>query len=181
MIKLHLGCGNIYLPGYIHIDVIKYEHVDYLSPVEDLHMFEDNMVDLIYNCHVLEHFERTKFKKVLIEWHRVLKSKGILRTAVPDFEAVCRVYRKNKNIDEIEGPVMGGQTYLYNFHNTIFDFNKLKKALTECGFVNVHRYDWWKVGHSDIDDYSKAYLPHMDKKGTLMSLNVEAEKGKGMK
>ena len=176
MIKLHLGCGAIYFPGYIHIDIMKYEHIDYLSPVDNLHMFEDNTVDLIYNCHVLEHFERTEFKKVLIEWHRVLKRKGILRTAVPDFETICQVYIKNKDVDEIEGLIMGGQTYLYNFHNSIFDFNKLKKALVECGFVNIKRYDWRNVEHSEIDDYSKAYLPYMDKKGTLMSLNVEAEK-----
>ena len=117
MIKLHVGCGGIYLPGYTHIDIINYEHIDYLSPADDLHMFKENTVDLIYNCHVLEHYERTKYKKALTEWYRVLKPGGILRTAVPDFEAICHVYSKNKNIDEIEGLVMGGQGYLYNFHN----------------------------------------------------------------
>jgi len=176
MIKLHLGCGKIYIPGYVHIDLVEYKHIDYLSSIDDLHMFENDTVDLIYNCCVLEHFERKKFKSVLEEWHRVLKSKGILRTSVPDFEAVCQIYNKNKNITELEGIVMGGQTYLYNFHKNIFDFSKLKKALLECGFVNIHRYDWRKVEHSEIDDYSKAYLPHMDKTGTLTSLNVEAEK-----
>jgi len=57
-----------------------------------------------------------------------------------------------------------------------FDFNKLKRALIECGFVSVKKYNWWKVEHSGIDDYSKAYLPHKDKKGILVSLNVEATK-----
>ena len=34
-----------------------------------------------------------------------------------------------------------------------------------------------RLKHSDIDDYSQAYIPHMDKdNGTLMSLNVEAIK-----
>jgi len=27
-----------------------------------------------------------------------------------------------------------------------------------------------------VDDYSQAYLPHMDKNGLLMSLNLEAVK-----
>lgn len=176
MTKLHLGCGAIYLPGYIHIDIMNYKHIDYLSSVEDLHMFEDNTVDLIYNCCVLEHIEKAKFKSVLTEWHRVLKPGGILRTSVADFEAVCQVYMKNKNISELEGLVLGGQKHLYDFHKNMFDFNKLKKSLIEYGFMNIRRYDWWKVEHSDIDDYSKAYLPHMDKKGTLVSLNVEADK-----
>ena len=34
--------------------------------IDDLHIFEDNSVDLIYNCHVLEHFHRRKVVKVLI-------------------------------------------------------------------------------------------------------------------
>ncbi|GAI73713.1 unnamed protein product, partial [marine sediment metagenome] len=46
----------------------------------------------------------------------------------------------------------------------------------ECGFINIKKYDWWSVEHSEIDDFSKAYLPHMDKKGVLVSLNVEAKK-----
>lgn len=176
MKKLHLGCGSIYLPGYIHVDIMNYKHVDYLTSVEDLHMFGDNTVDLIYNCCVLEHIEKAKLKGVLAEWFRVLKSGGVLRTSVPDFEIVCQVYMKNKNIGELEGLVLGGQKYLYDFHKNMFDFSKLRTSLTEQGFVNVRRYDWRKVEHSDIDDYSKAYLPHMDKKGTLVSLNVEADK-----
>jgi hypothetical protein len=45
------------------------------------------------------------------------------------------------------------------------------------GFKNVHRYDWRQTIHKDYDDFSQAYIPHMDKEhGILISLNVEAEK-----
>ena len=34
-----------------------------------------------------------------------------------------------------------------------------------------------RTGHKDYDDYSQAYVPHMDKEnGLLISLNVEATK-----
>jgi hypothetical protein len=49
--------------------------------------------------------------------------------------------------------------------------------LREAGFANVRRYDWrqTEIGRLGIDDYSQAYLPHMDKEsGRLMMLNVEA-------
>jgi hypothetical protein len=49
--------------------------------------------------------------------------------------------------------------------------------MEEAGFKNVKRYDWKKTEHFYVDDYSQAYLPHMDKlNGKLMSLNVEATK-----
>ena len=57
--KLHIGCGERFLPGFKHLDVRKYPHVDYVSRAEDLSMFEDNSIEEIYACHVLEHFPRT--------------------------------------------------------------------------------------------------------------------------
>jgi len=55
----------------------------------------------------------------------------------------------------------------------------LRGGLEEAGFNNVRRYDWREtdIGHAGIDDYSQAYLPHMDKEnGRLMALNVEVDK-----
>ena len=63
------------------------------------------------------------------------------------------------------------------YHKTIYDFDSLKKLLEDNGFNNVREWDWRQVEHGHIDDYSQAYLPHMDKEnGTLISLNVEASK-----
>jgi hypothetical protein len=59
----------------------------------------------------------------------------------------------------------------------IFDFDTLRAGLETTGFRDVQRYDWRQsdVGRAGIDDYSQAYLPHMDKEnGRLMMLNVEA-------
>lgn len=176
-IKVHLGCGKRYIPGFIHIDLVDHPHIDYKSDVSDLSMFGDNSVDLIYACHVLEHFKRYEIEEVLREWHRVLKLGGILRVAVPDFEAVVIVYEEYKDMELVIGLLCGRQNHDYNFHHVVFDFRYLKKLLTKVGFKNVHRYDWRKTIHKDYDDYSQAYIPHMDKEhGILMSLNVEAEK-----
>ena len=57
--KLHIGCGEKFLPGFKHLDVRKYPHIDYVSNADDLSMFDDNSIEEIYACHVLEHFHRS--------------------------------------------------------------------------------------------------------------------------
>ena len=176
--KLHLGCGMRYIEGFKHVDIIPADHIDVTTSIDDLSMIGTNEVELIYACHVLEHFKRRALTRVLKEWIRVLRPGGTLRLAVPDFEAMSKLYvAGTATLDELQGPLVGGQTYLYNFHYSIFDFTMLRCELEAAGFVNARRYDWKATEHADVDDFSQAYLPHMDKaNGTLISLNVEADK-----
>ena len=90
-LKLHLGGGKRYIPGFIHIDIADFPHIDYKGDIGDLSMFKSNTVDLIYCCHAFEYFDRMEGKLVLTEWYRVLKKGGILRLAVPDFENIVKV------------------------------------------------------------------------------------------
>jgi predicted SAM-dependent methyltransferase len=184
-IKLHLGCGKIYIPGFIHIDLADYPHIDYKRDISDLPMFEDNSVDLIYCCHALEYFDRQEAQNVLKEWYRVLKKGKILRIAVPDFEAIVKVYLKYKDLNHIGilGPLYGkmviktpeGERITY--HKTVYDFESLKEVLESVGFKNIQRYNWRETVHKDYDDFSQAYIPHRDKeKGILISLNIKAKK-----
>ncbi|MFH0816506.1 MAG: methyltransferase domain-containing protein [Methanobacteriota archaeon] len=177
VLQLHIGCGERFIPGFVHIDVRKFPHIDHVTSADKLQMFEDNSVDLIYCAHILEHFPRPRTKAVLAEWHRVLKPKGVLRVAVPDFEALAEVYSGTGDISKVLGPLVGRQDYPENTHYMVFDFISLKNLLESVGFVNIRRYDWRETIHRDYDDFSQAYIPHMDKeRGRLISLNVEAEK-----
>jgi predicted SAM-dependent methyltransferase len=176
-IKLHLGCGEKFIPGFIHVDSRKFSHIDYVASADKLNMFKDNSADLIYACHILEHFKRNQIEAVLKEWYRVLKPNGVLRLAVPDFEKLVEVYLKYKDLKLILGPLVGGQDYPENTHYVVFDFISLSEVLKKVGFKKIYRYDWRKTIHKDYDDFSQAYIPHMDKeRGILISLNVEAKK-----
>ncbi|MGD9637489.1 MAG: methyltransferase domain-containing protein [Alphaproteobacteria bacterium] len=175
--KLHLGCGKRFIEGFIHIDAVDYPHIDHVATIDTLSFIQDETVELIYTCHVLEHFKRKDLPRVLEEWRRVMKKGGVLRIAVPDFKKLCEIYTKYDDINMVMGPIFGRQDYLYNIHYNIFDFKSLKKELENAGFGNVRLYDWRKTEHADVDDYSQAYIPHMDKEnGTLISLNVECDK-----
>lgn len=175
--KLHLGCGKRHIPGFVHIDAVDYPHVDHVASIDNLSFIPDGSVDLIYNCHVLEHFKRREVGRVLTEWRRVLKPGGVLRISVPDFAQLCAVYQREGRIDLVVGALFGRQDYLYNIHYNVFDLASLTLDLEQAGFAAVRRYDWRQTEHAGVDDFSQAYIPHMDKdRGTLISLNVECNK-----
>lgn len=175
--KLHIGCGNKYLAGYRHLDARSYPHVDYVAQANNLNMFEDGTIEEIYACHILEHFPRKSITEVLKEWSRVLMPGGVMRIAVPDFEEITNEYQKSGDLNAVMGLLYGGQDYEYNFHFQAFDFRRLKGLLEEAGMTSVQRYRWQDFLPEGYDDFSRAYLPHMDfEHGRLMSLNVIAEK-----
>lgn len=178
--KIHLGSGVKHLPAWFHVDALAYDHVDHVGRVEDLSFIPDNTAQLVYACHVLEHFGRHTYKNALGEWHRVLAPGGILRLAVPDFAAVARLYLSgtlSNGIEDIRGLITGGQRDEYDFHGMIFDEFSLSSTLRELGFSETRLWDWRTTEHAHMDDYSQAYIPHMDKEnGTLVSLNIEAVK-----
>jgi predicted SAM-dependent methyltransferase len=177
--KLHLGCGSRYIPGFIHVDAQPAPHVDIVGPVERLPM-DDASVSLIYASHILEHFGRYAYKEVLAEWFRVLRPGGVLRLAVPDFAACAAIYYEMGLADGLSGLVgliVGGQRNEHDYHKMIFDEALLSSTLLETGFREVRRWEWRETEHSGIDDYSQAYIPHLRKEdGRLMSLNLEAVK-----
>lgn len=178
MIKLHLGCGKRnFGPSWVHIDGGDFPHL-IGNDITKLN-FENNSVDLIYASHVLEYFDRMEVIDVLKEWNRVLKVGGVLRLAVPDFESMTNLYKSGYPLETFLGPLYGkmlmGEKVIY--HKTCYDFNSLKLLLESNNFGNTQKYDWRNTEHSEIDDHSQAYVPHMDKQnGTLISLNIETLK-----
>jgi predicted SAM-dependent methyltransferase len=178
--KLHLGCGTKQLTGFYHIDILNFEHIDHQSDVRQLDFIPNDSAQLIYCSHVLEHFGRWEIPSILSEWQRVLAPGGILRLAVPDFAACAQLYYEDglkDGLTGLVGLVCGGQKDEFDFHKMIFDERSLSQLLLDAGFSAVQRWNWRDTEHADVDDYSQAYLPHMDKQhGRLMSLNLEAVK-----
>jgi predicted SAM-dependent methyltransferase len=181
--KLHLGCWHRYIPGFIHVDICDMEHIDYKSRIDDLSMFNDDTISLIYASHCFEYFNREDATRVLQEWIRVLKPKGMLRLSVPDFDKLVKMYEMTGKLECILGPLYGKMEIKSNsatetlYHKTTYNFESLSKILVDNGFNKVTRYHWQDTIHKNYDDHSQAYYPHMDKKnGLLISLNIEAIK-----
>jgi ubiquinone/menaquinone biosynthesis C-methylase UbiE len=179
-LKLHLGCGTRYIPGYVHIDRIAREHVDLVQDVRTLSNFADGSADVIYASQILEYSAREEVGDVLREWRRVLAPGGLLRLSVPNFDVLTRLYLTGLPLEWFLGSMFGripSGPGPYDYHRTSYDAASVNTVLTENGFVGVEPWDWRETEHAGVDDFSQAYFPHMEKeRGMLWNLNVQARK-----
>jgi predicted SAM-dependent methyltransferase len=186
-VKLHLGCGNRYLPGYVHMDIDNsVPHLDFCGEIHNLHMFEDESVDEIYSCGVIGYYDEGEAVELFREWRRVLKKNGTLRISVVDFEKQVEVYlqtKKNLKSPGVLNPLYGVWPYKNTnnvskkaYKKISYDYKTLKAALYRSGFSSYRRYNWKKFFPKGYDDYSAAYVPHMDLNGIHIMLNITCKK-----
>ena len=145
-IRLHLGCGEIRLPGFINVDFLKTKATDVVADVTRLPNFEDGSVSLVYACQVVEHFAADEVPKILRRWHEVLAPGGTVRISVPDLDKIVKIYMKNWDHFRKDGNspwiglIYGGQKDEFDFHKTGFNAYWLGKLLSDAGFVDVQEY-----------------------------------------
>jgi predicted SAM-dependent methyltransferase len=185
--KLHLGCGDKNIPGWINIDGIN-DNSDLKINISDMPQhFNNETIEEVYMCHVLEHFGRHEYMGVLKSIYDILKFDGVIRLSVPDFHVYAMYYCETLDINSLYGALYGGQKNEFDYHKWCFTFESLKNDLEKVGFKNIERYDWRDTSHANQFDWACDYLPRTDNngnilsdeiwhKGTLASLNVIAKK-----
>ena len=171
-IYLNIGCGSTIFPKpWINLDGRDMPGVDCISGIDKL-PFPDDTFDIVYASHVIEHVKRNDLEAVLKEWVRVTKPDGVVRIATPDFEKAIEVYiSSDKRIENILGLIVGGQSYDYECHYTIFDKRSLSLLMEKCGLTAIHPWTPARVSHGDIWDYSQATTWEIP-----ISLNLEGRK-----
>ncbi len=89
---LNLGCGQRFHSAWTSVDLAPAHpsicRVDATEPLP----FADSAFDAVYHSHLLEHLPRAKALPFLRECRRVLKPGGIMRLAIPNLEAIARLY-----------------------------------------------------------------------------------------
>lgn len=180
MLKVHLGCGKRFLPGFEHVDLDPLPHVKYVHDLSHLPMYADDSVDEIYSCGVIAYWDRTEIDDVLCEWKRILVHGGLLRLSTQNFAAIVAVYQ-NYDIEfpGVLGPLFGKwkrSDGITVYQKTVYDEPSLRRLLVKIGFKDIRFWDCQKDLPKDYDDYSKAYIPHYDKNGIQICLNMEATK-----
>lgn len=175
-VLIHLGCGDINIPGYINVDAFPKPHVHYVSDVKNLSIFPNNYADLVYACHILEHIPRKQVVETLVEWRRVLKPQGVLRISVPDFDLILEMYNKiGFDVDGISDPLLGGQNNQLDFHYAIFSERFLSTLLKEAGFLNTRKWSPIDEKIVQFSDWSSRSVKSAYG-NFFVSLNMEAIK-----
>jgi predicted SAM-dependent methyltransferase len=95
--KLHLGCGQVYLDGYVNIDYPLTEHTVQAKSVADKFAdltklrYLEGTIEEVRLHHVFEHFPRTSAVALLASWHSWLKKGGRVHIEVPDFDGTAEL------------------------------------------------------------------------------------------
>ena len=97
-IRLHLGCGERYLDGYVNVDfppetqsLMDTSKVDLYADITQLH-YEPASVAEVRLHHVFEHFDRPTALRLLLDWYDWLTPGGTLVIETPDFERSARAF-----------------------------------------------------------------------------------------
>ena len=86
-IMLNFGCGGNYIEGWQNHDA----DVDITKPLP----FGDGIADFVFAEHVVEHVTYEQALSFFRESHRVLRSGGVIRIAVPSVERIWQYADEN--------------------------------------------------------------------------------------
>lgn len=152
--KLHLGCGDRIVPGWLNVDLEKSDYDLDLSCGQL--PWKDKVFDAVVSEQFIEHLELIEeFSPLLRELHRVMKPGSEIWLSCPDIEKICRSYLEHNMVDLLEDRKTRwpryslGQIptqYMINDlfhqqgeHKNLYDFTLLQWALKESGFIDVRR------------------------------------------
>ena len=179
-VKLYLGCGANHQDGYLNIDNRYTKGADIVASIKWCQKKFLGKCDEIYISHILEHFgqpgkrmERGNGSVLgfLDIMNSMLKPTGVLRIAVPDFEAISELYFKKKIslYPRLVGRLCGEQDYKGNTHKCIFDKDFLIFCLKNTGFTDCKEWDPKKEGFQYDSSFDEI-------DGVRTSLNILARK-----
>lgn len=97
-VKVNVGCGNAHQEGAINIDL--HGSPDLCADARCLPI-RSSSVDWLESHHLLEHFTLHEGKKVIEEWSRVIKPKGIMFITVPHILGMVKMMVGTQDIPEV--------------------------------------------------------------------------------
>jgi len=145
--KLHLGCGQVYLEGYINIDYPLSEHTVQEKSVADEFAdltkltYKRKTVEEVRLHHVYEHFQRHIALALLASWHTWLKRGGVIHIEVPDFDESAKLV-VDPSVPERDRKValrhiFGSNEAPWATHYEGWSVERLHEVLALLGFKNI--------------------------------------------
>ena len=171
--KLHLGCGNVRIDGYINIDINTLLSPDVIDDIRQLEQFNTNTISVIYICHTLEHLTRFQYSSALKRWYQLLKKGGELRISVPDMDKAFKAYYSNDLVFFKNGGVeCQGENIEQNLVNYFASYDKndysggpivpAEKIKSKLNELDKYNFCKWCVSMIPIDAPYKAHINAFD-------------------
>ncbi len=148
--RLHIGCGQEAIPGWVNIDNRQLPGVDHVLDVRQGLAFQN--VAAIYAEHFLEHLSLDDGLAFLRECRRVLSPSGILRLSTPNLDWVYATHyrfgRWPSEEETVQDCFLLNRAFYGWGHRFLYNRLTLEAALRASGFATVifHRY-----GESDVE------------------------------
>jgi predicted SAM-dependent methyltransferase len=176
MLRLHIGSGNVRLPGWTNVDAQRLPGVDVVADVTRGLDFAD--AGAVFSEHFLEHLAVDDALRFLLEAHRVLADGGWVRLTTPNLDWVWLTHYRleGEAAEKREAALAINRAFRGWRHQFLWNREMLAEALAACGFEAIR---WCRRGESELpffrdlerhDTYGDTdELPHI--------LIVEARKG----
>lgn len=134
-VRLHLGSGRHYWPGWTNVDLV--DSADVRCDVTDLSQFADGSVEEIQAVHLFEHLPRLSVLDTLREWRRVLVSGGRLVLELPCLNKIAQLIVNGANNPAITlfgifGDIREPDPNMR--HQWCYTKEEITAILKECGF-----------------------------------------------
>jgi len=143
--RVHLGCGEIHLSGYLNIDFPPEQGTargrsrpDVEADIRDLDCPPETLREIRLS-HVFEHFERAEALALLVRWHDWLLPGGVLQIEAPDFAASTVAFEARSFPEQtlILRHVFGSQEAPWASHRDGWSESRFRHVLAELGFAEV--------------------------------------------
>ena len=175
--KLHLGCGEKYLDGYVNIDFPQSSHTVQRTSKADTYAdilclsYQKKSIEEIRLHHVFEHFPRPIAAALVAAWNSWLVDLGRLRIEVPDFERTARIvlskFTRKKSKRTALRHLFGSHEAPWAVHYEGYTLDLMHELLDVFGFrIEKMQRNSWKGTHN-ID--VTAIKVHEVEEGTLRS------------
>ena len=152
--KLHLGCGQRYLEGYVNIDFPPSEHSVQEKTIADIHAdiltlrYPAESIKEVRLHHVFEHFPRPIACALVASWRSWLAPKGTIHIEVPDFHKTAQVllnpFASLARKAVAERHLFGSHEAHWAVHCEGYTQELLKALLKSYGFqaFKIHKNAW---------------------------------------
>jgi predicted SAM-dependent methyltransferase len=159
-IRAHLGCGPVYLDGWLNLDIERGSRADLRLDLRYGLPLPSESTSYVFSEHVFEHLELADGKQLLRDVHRSLAPSGVLRIAMPDLASLVERYKNGWRDQEwLKDPFylkIDTAANMLNFalrswgHLYVYDFDDLQLRLVDAGFSKVQRVEWGVSEHEEL-------------------------------